>query len=72
MTKQASAKYYQKTNKIFFKKSRGRYQNISDKEKNKKREYDRERYKNLLEDEKQNLFEYRIIEIQMNKWKVFK
>ena len=52
MTKQASAKYYQKTNKIFFKKSRGRYQNISDKEKNKKREYGRERYKNLLEDEK--------------------
>ena len=56
MTKQASAKYYQKTNKIFFKKSRGRYQNISDKEKNKKREYGRERYKNLLEDEKKAIW----------------
>ena len=55
MTRQASAKYYQKTKKRLKKKSRKRYQNLSEEEKNKRREYGHERYKNLSEDEKQKL-----------------
>ena len=40
-------------------KSVERYQNLSEKEKEKKQQYGRERHKNLSENEKQKLFEYR-------------
>ena len=36
-----------------------RYQNLSEEEKHKKRQYGRERYRSLPEDEKQGLVEYR-------------
>ena len=36
-----------------------RYQDISEEEKEKKRQHGRERYKNLSEDEEQKLVEYR-------------
>ena len=76
MTRQASAKYYQKNKeKVEKKKSRKRYQNLSEEEKNKRQEYGHERYKNLSEDEKQKLVEYRkryyemlkITEMSLNK-----
>ena len=54
MTKQASAKYYQKTNKNFLKSLVEGIKIFLIKKKNKKREYGRERYKNLLEDEKKS------------------
>ena len=38
-----------------FKKAHERYQNLSEEEKEKKRQYGHERYKNLFEDEKQRL-----------------
>ena len=45
------------------------YQNLTEEEKNKKREYGRERYNNLSEDKKQKLVEYkkRCYEMQKNK-----
>ena len=55
MSKNSSARYYQKNKESLPK----RYQDLSEEENNKNREYDRERYKNLAEDEKQRLFEYR-------------
>ena len=42
-----------------FKKSRKKYQNRSEEEKNKKPEYSCEQYKNLSKDEKPKLVEYR-------------
>ena len=39
--------YYQKYKERFSKKARERYQNLSEEEKNKKRQYTRERYRNL-------------------------
>ena len=61
---------YQKNKERFSKEAGERFQNLSEEEKNKKRQYPRERYrnlfeeenkkryKNLLEDEKQRLIEY--------------
>ena len=44
-----------KIKKELKKKTRERYQNLSNKEKGKKQQYGRERYKNLSDDEKQIL-----------------
>ena len=57
MTKDSSARCYQKTKKKIKKKSSERYQNLS--EEKKKQEYGRKRYKNPSKHEKQKLFEYR-------------
>ena len=56
MSKNSSAKYYQDNKKKAAKKSREKF--FSKKEKGIKRRYGRERYKNLIEDEKQKLVEY--------------
>ena len=58
MSKDSSAKYYQK-NKEKLQKKLMIYQDPSEEEKNKKWHYGRERYKNLPEDVKQRLVEYR-------------
>ena len=52
MSKDSSAKYYKNNKERFFKKACGRYQSLSTEEKEKKQQYGRERYKNLLEDGK--------------------
>ena len=49
--------YYQKKRKAS-KKTRERYQNLSEENENKKHQYACERYRNLPEDEKQRLVEY--------------
>ena len=54
-----SAKYYQDNKKKNTEKSLQKYQNLSKEEKDKKRKYDCERCKNLWDDEKQKLLEYR-------------
>ena len=54
MSKTLSAKYDQQNKEILQKKALGRYQNLSKEEKEKKRQYGRERYKNFSEDEKIN------------------
>ena len=54
MATNSSGKYYQE-NKGLQKKDCERNQNLSKKEKVKKQQYGREHYKNLSEDEKQNL-----------------
>ena len=59
MSKDSSARYYQKNKWKIQKSFRERYQNLTEEEKTKKREYVRERYKNLSEDEKQRLVGYR-------------
>ena len=59
MSKDSSAKYYQNNKEIQPKKARGRYQSIFRVEKEKKQQYGRERYKNVPEDEKQMLVEYK-------------
>ena len=56
--KTASIKYLKKKIKKGVKKSRGRYQVLSEEEKNKMWQYECKRYKNLSEDEKQKLLEY--------------
>ena len=53
MSKDSSAKYYQNN------KARETYQNLFKKEKGKKRQYGPKQCKNLPEDEKQQLVEYR-------------
>ena len=54
------ARYYQKKNKEKIKKkSRERYQNLTEEEKKKKQENAHKRYKNLTEPEKQRLVDYR-------------
>ena len=58
MSKNFSAKYYQKKTKRL-KIARQRYQNLLKEEKEKNRQYGRERYKNLPENEKQKLVEHR-------------
>ena len=60
------------TKKILKKKSRERYENPTEEEKNKKQEYGHEWYKNLSETEKQRLVEYRkrYYEMQNNNCKV--
>ena len=40
-------------------KTRETYRNLSEEERNKKRQYGRKRYRNLPEDEKERLVEYR-------------
>ena len=67
MTRHASAKYYRKKNRKDFKKSRERYQKLSEEKKNKKREYGHEQDKNISEDEKQKLVEYRKRYYEMQK-----
>ena len=52
MSKNSSAKYYQENKERLQKKICKRYQSLSKKEKGKKQQYGRERYKNLSEDEK--------------------
>ena len=54
MSNNLSAKFYQQNKKILQKKAFKKYQNLSKYEKN-KRQYGRERYKILSEDEEQNL-----------------
>ena len=53
-----SAKYYIENKKRLSKKARERYQNLP-KEEKKKRQHDRELYKNFSEDEGNKLVEYR-------------
>ena len=56
----SSAKYYQDNKERLQKRTCGRYQRLSNKEKEKKKQqYGREQYKILPEDEKQKLDEYR-------------
>ena len=52
MSENLSAKYCQENKEILQKKARKRYQNLSKKEKEKKRQYGRQYCKNLSEDEK--------------------
>ena len=60
MYKNLSAKYYQENKEIPQKETNWqRYQNLSKEEKEKKQHYGCGRHKNLLEDEKENLVEYR-------------
>ena len=49
------------------KKYRENYQIVSEEEKNRKRQYGRDRYKNLSEDEQQKLAEYRKRYYEMRK-----
>ena len=58
ISKDSSAKYYQKTKKIS-KTAGEKYPDLSEKENIKKRYYAHKRYKNLLKHEKQSLVEYR-------------
>ena len=46
MTKDSSAKYYQNNKERLEKNYREKYRRLSEAEKNKRREYGRERYKN--------------------------
>ena len=74
MSRESSARYYQKNDENIFKFfiSRDRYQDFSEDGKNKKQEYGRERYKNRSEDDKQKLLKYRkrYYEMQKNNCKV--
>ena len=47
LSRESSARHYEKNNEKIQEKSRERYQNITEQEENKKRQYGRERYKNL-------------------------
>ena len=47
---------YQKNKEKLRKKACGKYQNLSKEEKEKKRQYGRERFKNFLEDEYRKIF----------------
>ena len=51
MTREPSAKYYQRNKEKIQKNLRERYQNLTEEGKNKRREYGRERYENFVEDE---------------------
>ena len=58
MSRNSWAKYFQ--NKKQKKASKKNYvKGLSEEEKNKKQQYDQEEYKNLSEDKKESLFEYR-------------
>ena len=59
MSKDLSARYYQKKEERSQKNACKRCQDVSEEEKNKKREYDRTQLKNLLEDEKHSVVEYK-------------
>ena len=54
MPKNLSARFYQK-----YRKGHERYRNLSKEDKNKKRQFTCKWYKNIPEDEKQSLVEYR-------------
>ena len=56
MSKNLSSNYYQKNKESLKKKTHERYQNLSKKEKGKKRQYGRERYTNLSEDQNKSFF----------------
>ena len=58
MSQSFSSKNYQENKERLQEKARERSQNLSNKEKEKKRQYGCERYKNLPENEKYNLFVY--------------
>ena len=51
-------KYYENKNKGFREQSRNKYRELSDEEKNIKKEYGRNRYQNMSEENKQGLKEY--------------
>ena len=51
MTREPSAKYYQRNKEKIQKNLRERYQNLTEEGKNKRQEYGRERYENFVEDE---------------------
>ena len=58
MSRNSSAKHFQ--NKKQKKASKKNYvKDLSEEEKSKKQQYDQEEYKNLSEDKKESLFEYR-------------
>ena len=59
MPKNLSAKYYQDNKERLQKKACEKYQIYLKKKKKKKQQYGCENYKNLSEDEKQKLVEYR-------------
>ena len=59
MSKNLSVKNYKENKERLQKEARGRYQNLSKKEKETKQQCGCERYKNLSEDEEQKLAEYR-------------
>ena len=59
ISKNLSAKYYQENKEILQKIPRSRYQNLSKEEREKKWQYGHELYKNLPEDAKRKLVEYR-------------
>ena len=59
MSKKLSAKYYQENKERLQKKLVKDIKMFLKKKKKKKQQYGRERYKNLSEDEKQKLVEYR-------------
>ena len=59
MYKQDITGYYPKNKERLWKKARERYQNVSEEEKEKKRQYCCERYKNLLEDKIQRSVQYK-------------
>ena len=67
MYKVSSARYHQDNKERLLKKAREKYQSPSNKGKEIKQQYNRERYKNLSEDRKQNLVEYRKIYYKMRK-----
>lgn len=52
MTREPSAKYYQRNKENIQEYLRERYQNLTEEGKNKRWEYGRERYENFVEDEK--------------------
>ena len=59
MSKNLPTKCYQEIKEILSEKAHKRYQNHSKKKMKKKRQYGREHFKNLSEDENQKLAEYR-------------
>ena len=59
ISKDSSAKHYQNNKVRLQKKLEKDIKVFLKKKKKRKRQYDRERYKNLSEDQKQNLVEYR-------------
>ena len=59
ISKNSSAKFYQKSKRKLQKVAHERYQDLSEQDKNKKRQYGCERYKNLTEDKKQRIVKYR-------------
>ena len=65
MSKDSSARYYPKNKEKIQKKSHEKYWSLSEKEKNKKWEYDGEQYKNLSKNKNKG---YLSIEKDIMKW----